>query len=124
LLEALDHPAPLKADQRLLLILLGLRMRGVAESELADRLLIGRNDCDTLLTRAAEMGLYVRASLQVTRLGQKLVERFRERFGRVHRPEPIDMSPADYYPEQCEGKLLKSGKTARGNGRAVPMKPT
>ena len=56
LLEALDRAAPLSADQRLLLTLLGLRLRGVAESELADRLLMGSAECAGLLGRAVEMG--------------------------------------------------------------------
>jgi hypothetical protein len=121
LMEALDHAAPLDDDQCLLLTLLGLRLRGVAESGLANRLLMGSTECAGLLGRAAEMGLYAQTSSQVTPLGKELVARFRERSGRVRRPLLVDTSPADYYPSQCEGKLLKPGKTARGNGRAVPM---
>ena len=121
LLDALDHAAPLVPDQWLLLTLLGLRLRGVVESELADRLLIARTDCADLLGRAAEMGLYVQEFSQVTPLGRAVVARFRERSTQVRRPQPIDTSPADYYPQQCEGKLLHTGRTAPANGRAVPM---
>ena len=48
LLDALDHSAPFLAEQRLLLTMLGLRLRGVTESNLTSRLMITKGLCGKL----------------------------------------------------------------------------
>jgi hypothetical protein len=121
LLEALDHEAPLDADQGMLLTLLALRLRGVNEDDLTARLLMNASKCRQLLRRAVQIGLYDKGASQVTPLGKEFVARFRKRFKLPHRPVAVDKNPADYYPTQCEGKLRKLGKTDRSNDRLGPM---
>lgn len=121
LLDALDHVVPLSAEQRMLLAMLGLRLRGTAEADLAARLLMSTADSTKLLDMAISMGFYDKESTQVTPLGKALVSRFRERFNRASRQKTIGRNADTYYPERCEGKLRELGKTDRGNGRSVPM---
>jgi hypothetical protein len=121
LLDALDHTVPLTVEQRLLLTMLGLRLRGVLESDLAIRLLISDSVSKRLLGVAAGMGLYDRTLAQVTSMGREFVSRFRNKFGRAPQHYTVGKNPDNYYPQQCEGKLRELGKTGRGNGRSVPM---
>jgi hypothetical protein len=123
LLESLDHAAPLDVDQRMLLTLLGLRLRGVSEADLAARILMSNSEYEELLRRAEEMGLYDKVRSIVTPMGKEVVSRFRERFGHTSRSRVVAKNPVDYYPWQCEGKLRELGKTGRGNSRSVPMEP-
>jgi DNA-binding MarR family transcriptional regulator len=121
LLDALDHGVPLTAEHRMLLTLLGMRLRGIPETNLAARMLMSSSEFKKLLRRAVEMGLYEKAAAQVTPMGREVVSRFRERFSCARRQQVVGRSPEDYYPSQCEGKLLELGITERGNSRSVPM---
>jgi hypothetical protein len=122
LLAALDHEVPLTTEHRMLLTMLGLRLRGVPEGSLARRLLIAASEAKRLRRVAEEMGLYDEAG-EVTRMGREFVTRFRERFGRAQRPAVVGKNPQDYYPDQCEGETRELGITDRGNGRSVPVEP-
>lgn len=123
MLDALDHLAPLSTEQRIVLTMLGLRLRGVSETELSVRLLISISESKQGLGIAGAMGLYDIETAQVTLLGKTLVSRFRDCFSRARRQRTVGMNPNTYYPSQCEGKLRELGKTDRGNGRSVPMEP-
>lgn len=123
LLTALDHAAPLTVEQRMLLTILGLRLRGISEADLAVRLLMSDSQSKVLLGRALEMGLYDKTAAQVTPMGRELVSRFRERFHRARQLSAVAMDPDNYYPQQCEGKLRELGITDRSNERSVPMEP-
>ena len=123
MVDALDHLVPLSTEQRIVLTMLGLRLRGISESGLSLRLLISISESEQVLGMAVAMGLYDKETSQVTPLGKTLVSRFQERFSRARRRRMVGMSPDTYYPKQCEGKLLELGKTDRGNGRSVPMEP-
>ncbi len=123
LLAALDHEVPLTAEQRMLLTMLGLRLRGISEDNLATRLLMSDSESKKLRRMAMEMGLFDDTAAQVTPMGKELVSRFRERFCRARRLEVVGKNPEDYYPCQCEGKLRELGITDRGNGRPVPVEP-
>jgi hypothetical protein len=121
LLESLDGIQKLGAEQWMLLTLLGLRLRGVTESTLATKVLIDNQACRRLLVLAGEMGLYDIVNGGVTAIGREYVSRFRMRYGRKGKTEPVAYNPATYYPTQCEGKFRKPGKTIRDNSRIVPM---
>lgn len=123
MLDALDHIAPLSAEHRILLTMLGLRLRGIPEAELAVRLLMSASESIQVLGIASAMGLYDKEAAQVTPLGKTLVSRFRDCFSRARRQRTVGMNLDTYYPSQCEGKLRELGKTDRGNGRSVPMEP-
>jgi len=123
LLAALDHEAPLTTEQRMLLTMLGLRLRGIHESNLAARLLMRDSESKKLHTMAIRMGLYDKTEDEVTPVGKELAARFRDRFGSAHRLKVVGKNPKDYYPCQCEGKLRELGITDRGNGRPVPVEP-
>lgn len=123
LLAALDYVVPLTIEQRMLFTMLGLRLRGIPESDLAVRLLINDSKSKELLGKAFEMGLYDKTAAQVTPMGKEIVSRFRERFDHTRRLRTVAMPPDNYYPLQCEGKLRELGITDRGNGRSVPMEP-
>ncbi len=123
LLDALDHAEPLTSEQRMLLSMLGLSLRGVLETDLASRLMITISETKKLLGIAVEMGLFDKSQDRVTAMGKELVSRFRERFQKVCRQRPVGISPDGYYPSQCEGKLRELGITGRGNGRSVPVEP-
>lgn len=123
MLDALDHIAPLSAEHRILLTMLGLRLRGIPEAELAVRLLMSASESIQALEIASAMGLYDKETEQVSPLGKTLVSRFRDCFSRARRQRTVGMNPYSYYPSQCEGKLQELGKTDRGNGRSVPMEP-
>jgi hypothetical protein len=105
LLDSLDHAAPLDVQKRMLLTLLGLRLRGVSEADLASRILMPNPEYEELLCLAVEMGLYDKVKSIVTPMGKEVVSRFRERFGHISRSRVVAKSPVDYYPWQCEGKL-------------------
>lgn len=123
LLEALDRAAPLTSEHRMLLTLLGLRLRGIAEGHVAALLLISGFEFEKLLGRAVDINLYDKTSAQVTPMGREFVSRFRKHFGSSRRPDVIARSPKDYYPSQCEGKLRELGITVRGDTRSVPVEP-
>lgn len=123
LLAALDHEVPLTTEQRMLLTMLGLRLRGVPEGNLAARLLMTESASKKLHRMALTMGLYDDTTDRVTPMGKELVARFRERFGPARRLKVVGKNLEDYYPSQCEGKLRELGITDRGNGRPVPMEP-
>jgi len=123
LLDALDHAAPLTAEQRMLLTMLGLSLRGIPETDLASRLLMTIPETSNLIGTAIEMGLFDRDKAHVTIMGRELVSRFRERLRHARRQRPVAASPEDYYPSQCEGKLRELGITDRGNVRSVPVEP-
>lgn len=121
LLEALNHATPLTNQQRLLLTLLGLRLRGISEADLATRLLMTNSEISQLLCLAETMELYDKAGAQATPMGREFVARFRERFDRRRHPQVVARNPEDYYPSQCEGKLRELGIADQGSGRSVPM---
>jgi hypothetical protein len=121
LIEALDYSRPLESDLRMLLILLGLRLRRVSVARLVTQTLITKSRARELFRLAAEMGLYELSESRVTSLGREFVQRFRERFGREHRRSRIGKDPSGYYPGQCEGEFRTLGKTGRPLRRPVPM---
>lgn len=121
LLESLDGNRKLETEQWMLLTLLGLRLRGVAESSLAAKVLIDNTACRDLLVQAGDMGLYDIADGSVTSIGREYVARFRMRYGRKKQIESVAHNTATYYPTQCEGKFREPGKTVRGKSRMVPM---
>jgi hypothetical protein len=121
LLDALNQSAPLTSELALMLTALGLRLRGVFESNLAVRLYMNEASLKKLLNVAISMNLYDGTSKNVTPMGKEFVSRFRSRFSGKSRHPVLGKSPESYYPSQCEGNLLKLGKTGRGNGRSVPM---
>lgn len=123
MLDALDHTAPLSAEHRILLTMLGLRLRGIPEAELAVRLLMSASESIQVLGIASAMGLYDKETEQVTPLGKNLASRFRDCFSRARRQQTVGRNLDSYYPSQCEGKLRELGKTDRGNERSVPMEP-
>lgn len=114
MIDALDHITPLSVEQRIVLTMLGLRLRGISGAELAVRLLMSASEFKQVLEIAVAMGLYDEATEQVTPLGKTLVSRFRECFNRARRQRTVGMTPDTYYPSQCEGKLRELGKTDRG----------
>lgn len=122
LLKALDHTTPLTVEQRMLLTLLGLSLRGIPEVDLASKLLLSADEFKELLRRAIDMKLYDKASARVTPMGGEFVSLFREYFDR-RLSKVVGINPEDYYPRQCEGKLRELGKTSRSNARLVPMDP-
>jgi hypothetical protein len=113
LLEALDDTRNLRKDDWLLLCLLGLSLRGVPESSLAGRLLIGKKECRRLLEFGARRRLYDMGKKGVTLLGKEFVERFRRRYHKPLVRYSVGRDPKTYYPSQCEGKFRKPGKTVR-----------
>lgn len=121
LLDALDHAEPLTTEQRMLLTMLGLSLRGVSAIDLASRLMMTIPETEKLLGMATEMGLFDKNKDQVTAMGKELVSRFRERFQKLSRLRPVGTSPEGYYPSQCEGKLRELGITDRGDLRSVPV---
>ncbi|MBF0402086.1 MAG: hypothetical protein HQL90_15145 [Magnetococcales bacterium] len=121
LLDALDHVAPMTVEQRMILTMLGLRLRGVSEDNLAVKLFLTNQKHKEVLQKAMEMGLYDTTSAQVTPMGREFASRFRDRFGPARRTHAVVKSPESYYPQQCEGELRELGKTDRSNGRSVPM---
>lgn len=123
LLESLDRIVPLPAEQRMMLTMLGLRLRGIPEADLAARLLMSATQFNQLIELAIAMGLYDKTAAQITTMGEEVVSRFRERFGGARRQRAVGRNPDTYYPRQCEGKLRDLGITDRGNGRSVPMEP-
>jgi len=123
LLDAIDHIIPLSSEHRIMLTMLGLRLRAVPESKLAARLLMSASESKKVLAIAVAMGLYDKATTQLTPLGKALVSRFRARFSGARRQRAVAKNPDTYYPRQCEGKLRELGITDRGNGRSVPMEP-
>jgi hypothetical protein len=123
LLDSLDHVAPMSSEHRMLLTMLGLRLRGVAEVDLAARLLMSAEESTKLLDMAVAMDIYDKAATHLTPLGKALVSRFRERFNRARPQRAVASDPDTYYPSQCEGNTRELGITDRGNGRSVPMEP-
>jgi len=121
LLESLDGNRKLDTEQWMLLTLLGLRLRGVAESYLAAKLLMDNIACCKLLVLAGDMGLYDIAAKSVTAIGREYVSRFRMRYDKKEPIKPVAHNPATYYPAQCEGKFKKPGKTVWGQSQMVPM---
>ncbi|MBF0294194.1 MAG: hypothetical protein HQL96_03320 [Magnetococcales bacterium] len=105
LLDALDHTVPLTTEQRIMLAMLGLRLRGVSENNLAVKLFLTHQQCKEALQILIEMGLYDKRLTHVTQLGREFVSRFRERFGPARRLRAVAKSPESYYPQQCEGEL-------------------
>ncbi len=85
LLESLEGNRKLDTEQWILLTLLGLRLRGVAESYLASKLLMDNIVCSKLLELAGDMGLYDIAAKSVTAIGREYVSRFRMRYGKKER---------------------------------------
>ena len=114
LLDSFDHGNPLTSEQWMLLTLLGLRLRGVEEVNLPNRLLISIEECRCILKIGIDMGLYDLSINNITDLGKEVVRRFKERFDkrRKKRLDMFDNDLSNYYPSQCEGKLLCPGKTA------------
>ncbi|MBF0212417.1 MAG: hypothetical protein HQM00_02500 [Magnetococcales bacterium] len=105
LLETLDKSEPLTNDNYLMIVVLGLRLRGFSEQNLAGRLLMEYRQCEDLIQRAVTMGLYERAESSVTPLGREVVKRFRDRQGKPLRNKAVGKNPEEYYPVQCEGRL-------------------
>ena len=96
ILDALDQTVPLNPDDWMLLTFLGLRLRGIAESKLAGRVMMTTANCLILLDRASKMGMYNRSSGKVTALGKEFVARFRsshkgERRVFLDCPRPTDL---------------------------------
>lgn len=120
LLNSLEHTSPLTSDQRMLLMLLGLSLRGIPEEGLASRLFLSADKFNKLLIHAINMKLYDKASARVTPMGRQFVTLFRERVNH-HSSKIFGINPEDYYPDQCEGKHRKLGKTNRSNARLVPV---
>ncbi|MHB8226760.1 phosphoribosyltransferase-like protein [Acidithiobacillus sp.] len=114
LLDALDHVVPLSAEQRILLMMLGLLLRGIPEANMATRMLMSNSEIKRLLDMAETMGLYDKVTAQPTPMGRAFVSRFRERFSHARRQRIVGTNPDTYYPYQCEGKLRELGKTDRG----------
>ncbi|MEO5334385.1 MAG: hypothetical protein H7839_20410 [Magnetococcus sp. YQC-5] len=121
LLDALDHAVPMTAEQRMVLAMLGLRLRGVSEDSLAVKLFLTNEKHRKVMQKATEMGVYDTTSAQVTQMGRECLSRFRDRFGPARRSRAVVKSPENYYPQQCEGELRELGKTDRSNG-SVSMK--
>jgi len=121
LLEAVDRTKPLTTEQRVILSLLGLRLRSVPECDLARRLLMTDAECKELLRKAVEMGLYDLVTSTVSPMGREVMSRFRAAFGQSQKENKVGKDPSEYYPQQCEGRFLRLGKTDRKNSRSVPM---
>jgi hypothetical protein len=116
LLDAFNQMRRLTVDESLMLTLLGLRLRGVMENDLAKRILLSKQETMQLLALAETMGLYKAATTLVTPVGKEFVRRFREGAGgsaRIRSPDRVGMATNSYYPLQCEGKLRQLGKTDR-----------
>ena len=103
ILEALDRKVPLDVDSRMLLTLLGLRMKGVDEHVLHEKVLIDTSEAKRILEKASSSGFYDFGGALVTPLGRELVERFRYRFYSARQERTVGKSPSTYYPSQCEG---------------------
>ena len=96
----------------MLLTILGLRLRGVAVKQIEKRILISTDESSQIFRRAIQMRLYDPQTSTVTELGKQMVERFRTRYNKPRRMQPIGSGVFGSYPTQCEGKFFKSGKTA------------
>ena len=115
ILDALEHVGRLKPDNRLMLTLLGFRLRGVSEGTVAAQLQIPTSTIEALLTCAQNLGLYELKSATVSQLGQEFVDRFRRLVNNKSLVKAVGKNPAEYYPAQCGGKARILGK-AEANG--------
>jgi hypothetical protein len=106
LLDAVDKHRPLKSEDWILLTVLGLRLRGVTEANLAKHVLIKNSECRSILKRATRLNLYDNVKRIVTQLGIEFVDRFRRRHSFNQEKHSIGRDPLSYYPKQCEGNLL------------------
>lgn len=105
LLEALDKPEPLTDQNFFMLAVLGLRLRGVSEQNISEKLLLESHQCENFIKSAVEMGLYEETESSVTPLGKEVVERFRDRRRKTLRKMTVGKNPEEYYSMQCEGRL-------------------
>lgn len=104
LLDALDNAAPLSVEQRNILTLLGLRVKGVQESNLAKYLLMSMQEVQQLLSTAETLELYDKLTGEVTLLGKTLLERLRKSASHGSK-DKLGKEPQSYYPAQCGGEI-------------------
>lgn len=112
MLTAVAKETRLSPEDWLLLTVLGLSLRGLRATDISRRILTSQDDIEHILARAALARLYEPSSHQVTLLGREMVKKFRERYSKIPRLQPIGSQATGRYPSQCEGKFFKSGKTA------------
>lgn len=119
ILDGLEHVGRLSSDNRLMLTLLGFRMRGVSVGTVASQLQMPDSAIEALLNHAQSLGLYKTASMSVSQLGQEFVNRFRRLVNNRPLVKPLGKDPAAYYPSQCGGKARVLGKVEAGSSRAA-----
>lgn len=121
ILDALEHVGRLSPDNRLMLTLLGFRMRGVPEGTMASQLQMPASAIEALLDRAQSLGLYDPVSRSVSQLGQEFTDRFRRLVNNRPLVKPVGKDPAAYYPSQCGGEARVLGKAEADGPRAVTL---
>ncbi|KKM19623.1 hypothetical protein LCGC14_1653750, partial [marine sediment metagenome] len=122
-LSLLEHIEQKKVstEESLMLVLLGLFLRGVRKSTITKHLLISNEKYERLIELAGQYHLYTKNNEQVSSLGKIFLQQYRDKYGYSKKKLKVDNNPAEYYPSQCEGKIRFSGKATRGNGRVEPM---
>lgn len=120
LLEQIEQKK-VTTDVSLMLVLLGLLLRGVKKSTIPRHLLLANDKYDQLIELAAQHCLYTKNNEQVTALGKLFIQRYRDKYGYSKKKQNVENDPVEYYPTQCEGNVRFSGKVTRGNGRVEPM---
>lgn len=110
LLDALERKEPISAVERLTLIFIALRMKGMKEASIQSRLILDNATFEDVQKSAADLHLYDRRSRKVTPIGREFVSRYQERYSRDKRKRVVGKSPFQYYPNQCEGEISLLGK--------------
>lgn len=110
LLENIDKKK-VSPDESLMLIQLGLLLKGVTPSKIGAYLLVSIEKSEQLINLAVKYFLYSKQTGKVTSFGKEFLKRYRNNYGYSKKNITVENKPNEYYPSQCEGEFRFSGKS-------------